>query len=531
LSIGREGRGRMSRSYEVVETDVLVIGGGLAGIMAAVKAQRLGAKTCLVIKGKMPSGATGLNKHLCIKAYVDPRDEQQDAFFNDCIKAGSGMADERLVRIMVDSDRRQELEEWGLTFHDFDPSGLPTCWATYVRGASDPDGIRKLRGQMLESGVEIRDRTMVTTLCTTHGAVTGAVGVDKDGGLILFAAKATILATGGPHQMYQHGYSLPDLTGDGHAMAYNVGAELVNLEFPQICIRTFPRQFSRTVGHEFWRTMHMMHNDKGASFLEKYLPEGKTIQEVYELRAHHCCFSTQTEARYVDIAIFKEVAAGRSVFVHSQLVKSLLGDKVVGLMPYVHAFLGGVRINERAETNVPGLYAVGEAAGGVHGSNRPGGNMHIAGIEFGARAAENAVDRAGQIDTPEVEWDQYATEEKRIAGILERKPRIDVKAVKETVRRAMWSNVLVVRTERGLTTCMRTLEEVQEGIAETLSGTKENLFDVLSLPNLLDVAILTTKAALMRRESRGGHYREDFPSRDDEKWGQPIVLVDEEGAG
>ena len=435
------------------------------------------------------------------------------------------MCDEKLVRIMVDSERRPELEELGFAFKEFDPNGLPSCWATYVRHAVDPDGIRKLKEGTRRSGVEIYDKTMVTTLCTTDGAVTGAVAVDKEGGLVVFKAKATILATGGPHQMYLHTYPLSDLTGDGRAMAYRAGAALVNLEFPQICLCTFPKKWV-PLEHAFWRTMHTIRNDKDERFLERYLPEGKTIKEIYELRAHHCCFTTQTDARYIDIAIFEEGKAGRRVLVDCPLIRCG-GGKAVGLVPFVHAYLGGVQINERAETNLPGLYAVGEASGGVHGSNRPGGNMHIAGIEFGARAAENGVRRARQIDSPEINWVQVEREQKRISAILEGKPKIDVDAIKKKIQETMWSNVLVVRTERGLTNCIETLEEVKEETDHTLSGTRENLFDVLSIPNLLDVALLTTKAALMRRESRGGHYRQDFPNRDDKNWGQPIRWIKE----
>ena len=434
------------------------------------------------------------------------------------------MCDEKLVRIMVDSKRRQELEEWGFTFEDVAPNSLPSCWATYARGASDPEGIRKLKEETVRSDVEIYDKTMVTALCTADGAVTGAVAVDKEGRLAVFKAKATILATGGPHQMYQHGYPLRDLTGDGHAMAYRVGTELVNLEFPQICLATFPKK-RYPLEHAFWRTRHVLHNDKGETFLSRYLPEGKTIEEIYELRARHCCFTTLTDARYIDIAILKEVQAGRRVFVDSPLMKSMGEDRAIGLVPYVHAFLGGVKINEWAETNVPGLYAVGEGSGGVHGSNRPGGNMHIAGIEFGARAAESGVKRARQMDSPEIDWAQVEREWEHLSAVLEREPKTDVEAIKRKIQETMWANVLVVRTEQGLTDCMKTLEGIKREVAQTLSGSEENLFDVLSLPNLLDVAVLTTKAALMRRESRGGHYREDFPNRDDKNWGQAITLA------
>jgi succinate dehydrogenase/fumarate reductase flavoprotein subunit len=193
---------------------------------------------------------------------------------------------------------------------------------------------------------------------------------------------------------------------------------------------------------------------------------------------------------------------------------------------FAHAFNGGIRINEKAETTLPGLYAAGEVTGGMHGADRLGGNMLANCQVFGARAGEFAAKRALTIN------DQITAdgseEYERLARIREAKAGIDVTKTEKAIQEVMWRNVLVVRNERGLNECKMELERIMKHhLLDLCIQNEGELVHALEIRNMLDVGQILTTAALLRRESRGSHYRDDYPSRDDQDQMKSIIIRQE----
>ncbi|MFC2069181.1 FAD-binding protein, partial [Chloroflexota bacterium] len=277
----------------------------------------------------------------------------------------------------------------------------------------------------------------------------------------------------------------------------------------------------------------------------------------------HAPFSTADNGKYLDIAAYKETFEGRGTedmglyvdFTHiseGDLEKSIettkggvFGGIEAGLnelstrginifkkpfevIPCPHAFNGGLRINERVETTLPGLYAIGETAAGPHGADRLGGNMVATCQVFGARAGKFAVERADDLDSVTIDQGQIDEECNRVSRITGSQVGIRPQEIGSKIRDVMWKSCLTVRNQRGLENCIEELRRLRDEELPKLSAEGDtDLFRVLEIPNLLDVGEILTHAALQRTESRGSHFREDYPNKDDENWLRTIDIRQE----
>ena len=547
----------------VVKTDVLIIGGGGAGSRAAIEADKVGAEATIVCKGEYgasgctPNSASEWMAYGVALGLADPRDSCE-AHFRDIVEMGAYVCDHNLARIIAyeASERFNELVEWGVDFlrgRDGKFTQVMSDGATYPRacGTGADTGkqiMNAVKDQVDERGIHVAERTMTVDLIRQNGEVAGAVGINVESlELTAFVANSTVIATGGHGGLYKYNVFPPGMTGDGYAMALRAGAKLVNMEFMQMgpCVVT---PFKFDVGGVLWRLGPRLINGNGNEYLKQYLPSDLGIDEVYRLKSVTFPFTMRNPSGYVDIANFTEIAEGRSTesggvafdlsHVPSDVIekeasipfKYFMSEGIdirkepLEIAPSVQHMNGGILINEKGETNVLGLYAAGEVAGGQHGSDRPGGNSLADCQVFGARAGRHAAERARKrsisidIGRAEKVEDRLRSLQKRFAPSISQKRRTDVGEAVTDFREMMWRNVSVVRDENSLRETHRRLLRYRELGDSWLKSHGSSLVEAVELRNMIDVGLAIAVSALTRQETRGSHYRTDYPLRNDKEW-------------
>jgi fumarate reductase (CoM/CoB) subunit A len=535
---------------DIREPDVLVIGSGGAGCRAAIEARKYNLDVTIVSKGlSFKSGCTTLAEggYNAAFGYVDAEDSV-DIHFEDTMKGGAYLNDTELVKILVNEaqDRLIELESYGAIFDRQDsgklnqrPFGGQSFRRTCFQGdRTGHEMMMALKEEVIRQKIETYDEIMVTSLIMDkeNKKVIGACGVSlRNSEIIIFKAKSTIIATGGAGWLYPVTSNAMQKTGDGYCLAYNAGADLIDME--QI-------QFHPT-------GMLYPESRKGVLVTEAVRGEGGKLFNVNMER-----FMTKYDERgelatrdVVARAIYNEIREGRGTanggvyldvthlpneVIEEKLETMLLQFLDVGVdireeamevAPTAHHFMGGSRIKPGCETTVGNLYSAGEASGGIHGANRLGGNAladtQVFGKRAGDSAAKNALSREFEFNETHTH-----TEEERIHNIFN-KGDIYPHQIKTELMETMCENVAIIRNEDGLKFALNKIEELK---LKTLdmnvpegSGFNKNLLDALEIENMLIVASLVTQSALLRRESRGAHYREDYP-KTDERWNRSIVL-------
>lgn len=410
----------------------------------------------------------------------------------------------------------------------------------------------------VSDGIDVREGTMITDLLIQDGVCVGAIGLEEENGTpSLFKAGATILATGGNSQLFLSNFHPSCVTGDGYSMGYEVGAELVNMEFSQIFVgAVYPSK--NILPPNLWKLCPKILNVNGDEFISNYLPQGISVEDVMKQKALHGPYSTRDLSKYLEISLAKEAKAGRAnehngfyleipKYFREAIKSSSQKLSVYKLSIYDREWYeyrginwdkdyievgviyqcsdGGLRINEDGQTTIPGLYAVGESAAGPYGADRLGGAMQASCQVIGMRAGKHAAVAARSKD--------FRVLDKKIAGtLLEeiamlKKSKGDQKPfnLKNRLKRAALENILAVRNREGLTQFVQEIMHIRSNLLPRLSI--ENvleLIEALELKNLLLVGEILGKTALMREESRGGHYREDFPEQDDTNWLKSIAV-------
>jgi fumarate reductase (CoM/CoB) subunit A len=526
-----------------ITCDLLVVGGGAAGGRAAYEAKRShpGLDVLMAVAGGFgTSGSTNLvaSESLGINApfnFMDDGDSP-DAYYKDIVETGDGLSNPVLCRVIADEacDRVNELIALGVKF-DCDgerilPRQLAGC--TKARsltcgGSTGREIVRVLKERINSLGVRVREQIrMIDLVKDEEGRVRGAIGLVGQEAVFIQAG-AVILASGGAGRIFRHNVNPPSLEGDGWSMAYRAGARLVNMEFFQVGPAVFNAPLTFIIHSHMWRLKPRLTNESGEEFLARYCPPGVTPGEVLDLKAMSYPFSVRTNAKYLDIAIFKEVMEGRGTpsgavyfdvthvdretllarapITYNTLKKvgiDLARDRIeIGLA--VQNFNGGVSIDVDGFTGIDGLYAAGEVSGGVHGADRPGGNNLIDTQVFGYRAGRAA---AG-----------YAAKAEKMgfsAGIVEhlefRTPsEKDVTVLQESAN-IYYSNLTIIRTRKGL-------QDVLDFVDRNRRSTN------VVVRNRLTIGSILATAEMIREESRGTHYREDFPDRSP-AWGKRIVI-------
>ena len=543
-------------------TDVLIIGGGGAGSRAAIEADKLGVDVTIICKGEYGESGCTSNSASEWMAYgvalgiADPRDSCE-AHFRDIVEMGAYVCDQNLAKIIAYEapDRFFELVDWGVNFLR-DENGrfkqFMSDGASYPRacGTGADTGrqiMNALKKIVDERGIRVIENMMAVDLVVNNGKVVGAVAIDVETlELTFFEAKSTIISTGGAGGLFLHNVFPDGMTGDGYAMALRAGAKLVNMEFMQIgpCV-TSPFKFD--VGGVLWRLGPRLINGRGEEYLRKYLPAGVSLEEAYSLKAVSFPFTMRNASGYIDIANFTEIIEGRGTenrcvyFDLSHIDPKILETEAqipfrffldrgidirrepLEIAPAIQHMNGGILINERAEAGISGLYAAGEAAGGQHGADRPGGNSLADCQVFGARAGRYAAERARETSaTSSIKAARKIAE--KIEALLKLRGNLNIEKIRREIREMMWRNVSVVKRGDILTETVKKLQSYKKLLSSRLNVAENRLVEALELRNMIDTGLAIAEAALVRKETRGSHYRADYPSRDDGRWMKMIEI-------
>ena len=545
---------------DVASADVVVVGGGGAASRAAVSAAQAGARVLVLAKapvGKGGSTVHGASEIMSMGASgYGSRDDSPDVHFRDTMQAASGFIDPALVRVLAEDapERIRDLINWGVPFdrvggEDYkliqsDFGSFPR--ALGVAGKTGKAFVNALAEQAARLGVETRAPVaLVDLLRDQSGTIVGVLGMDVDTRrLLVVHARAVILGTGGSHGLFTQQVSTAEMIGDGQAICFRHGAELVNMEFHQFgpaMVHPYVQLFSKSCF-----VLHpKMTNRLGHEFLPDYLPAGISAEEVLDEKVFP--FTISNPSRYIDIAIASEISQGRGSergavyfgFDHVDpermartIPNTLRWMAAKGLDPRrdklevgiaFQCLNGGVRMTDTdASSTLPGLFVIGELAGGVRGPDRPGGNSLAEGQVFGHRAGHGAAryakDRAAG---------GHATGEilaARLENVLRPNAELATAPLAFQLRNAMQTHCLVEKNESDMMTALRTVEQVSHRLAQGGGATPATALDVLSLENMVTTADVILQACLHRKESRSSHYRVDYPERDDARYGHSVVM-------
>ncbi len=533
---------------ETYQADVLVIGSGGAGCRAAIEAKKHDKDVIIVSKGlSFKSGCTTLAEggYNAAFAYVDAEDSIQ-AHLEDTLKGGGYLNDPELAGLLVEEapDRLTELESYGALFDRQESGELnqrPFGGQTYRRTCFQGDRtghemMTALKEEIIRQNIQTVDEVMITKLIQdSEGRIGGAFGISlSDNKFITFIAKSTIITTGGAGWIYPVTSNALQKTGDGYALSWNAGADLLDMEQVQFHPTGMLYPDSRrgvlvteAVRGEGGRLI----NSEGKRFMKDYDPRGELATRDVVSRA---IYNEIMEGRGTENGgVYLDVSHLSSELIEEKLETMLLQFQDVGVdireepmevAPTAHHFMGGTRINSHCETNIPNLYVAGEAAGGVHGANRLGGNALAETQVFGMRAGESA---AKNVSKSSIEFNPtYAEDEQDRIQKLFKDGDYYPFQLKEELQEVMWNNVAIIRRKEGLKIALQSIAKIKDKMARMAvpdgTGYNQHLQDALELENMILIAELVTRAAIIREESRGAHYRADYPDRND-KWKKSII--------
>ncbi|WP_458405585.1 fumarate reductase (CoM/CoB) subunit TfrA [Methanobrevibacter sp.] len=534
---------------KTISTDVLIIGSGGAGSRAAIEVDDAGLKATIVSKGlSFRSGCTGMAEggYNAVFKTVD-KDDSIEAHKKDTMKGGSYLNDEKLVEILVNESPKRliDLENYGALFDrqesgqiDQRPFGGQSYRRTCYQGdRTGAELLNALKEEIIKRNIECIEEVMITSLVTDENQVIGATGLNlKDTTLIYFKAKSVILASGGAGQLYPVTSNTFQKNGDGFAIAYRAGAKLVDMEqiqFHPTGMVTPESKKGVLVTEAVRAEGGKLINKDGERFMSKYSPEKMELatrdvvarsiyQEIIEGRG------TENGGVYLDISHLDDD------YIDEKLETMVLQFENVGVdikhepievAPTAHHFMGGLKINTDASTSLKNLYGAGEVCGGVHGANRLGGNALADTQVFGKIAGVNASQAAKETELKTN--DEMVSEEASRIEELIKQGSIKPQQFKENIKKLMWEKVAIVRDEKNLNEALKELRNMMKDLENLdVSDKKQyntDLVTALEVINMVEVCILSVKSAILRRESRGAHYRSDFPDSLDE-WKKSIIF-------
>ncbi len=547
----------MTTEYEIHDHDVLIIGAGGAGLRAALGALSQGAKVGVVCKSLLGKAHTVMAEGgiAAAMANVDPADDWR-THFRDTMRGGKLLNNWRMAQIHAHEapDRVRELEQWGALF-DRTPDGqiLQRAFGghtfrrlCHVGDRTGLEMIRTLQDRGVQLGIDVYMECTITRLLKDGDRVAGAFGYWREQGrFALFRAKSIVIATGGIGKAWKITSNSWEYTGDGMALAYDAGAELMDMEFVQFhpTGMVWPPGVQGILVTEAVRGEGgVLRNKLGKRFMEQYDPKKMELStrdvvaraiytEVREGRG------TEHAGAYLDISqkpadyVKKKLPSMYHQFKELADVDITKGPMEVG--PTCHYMMGGIRVDaETAKSSVRGLFAAGEAAAGLHGANRLGGNSLSDLLVFGHRAGLAAAEHAKAVRATPIDSAQVAEAAREILAPFERKAGESPYTIHRDLQETMQSLVGIFRDQADLIRALEDLEKLKDR-AEHVSVEGSRLFNpawhlTQDLRSMLTVSEAVTRSALARQESRGAHSRIDYPGLD-AVWGTKNSVVVRKG--
>jgi succinate dehydrogenase / fumarate reductase, flavoprotein subunit len=563
--------------YQTFQHDVLVIGAGGAGLRAAIGASEAGVKVGLVCKSLLGKAHTVMAEGgvAAALANVDDRDNWK-VHFADTMRGGQYVNNWRMAELHAKEapDRVRELEAWGALF-DRTPDGrilqrnfgghkYPRL--AHVGDRTGLEMIRTLQDYAVQQKIDVHMECTVLQLFTDGAVIAGALAYDRERGRFrLFRAKAIVLATGGIGRAYSITSNSWEYTGDGHALAYHVGAALQDMEFVQFhpTGMIWPPSVRGILVTEGVRGEGgVLLNRQGKRFMFDDIPENYRAQTADNEEEGWRYTQGDKNARrppelltrdHVARCILREVREGRGsphggVFLDISWIKRKLPDARKHIIkklpsmyhqfkqladiditttpmevgPTVHYIMGGIRVEgDTQSSTVPGLFAAGECAAGLHGANRLGGNSLSDLLVFGKRAGEFAAAFARAHRFPEIDFTEVDDAVRQALAPFDRGVSADGGGpyqLQQELQTIMQNQVGIVRTESDMKQALKSIDRLKERVRRIgVGGNREynpGWHTGLDLANLLIVSEAIARSAIERKESRGGHFREDYPKQD-----------------
>ncbi len=555
-----------------LRTDVLIIGSEGAGARAAIAAHDSGADVLLVTKGRFgKSGATitgiadidvdSRSARDLLGLEGDPGDSK-DIFFEDILIEGKYLNNQKLIELHVEEApfRLKEMMDWGMK-----PKGLLLSPGhRYPRGVltAGIEIMRVLKKQVSMRKIKvIEDMLVVDILTSRDGAAVGAMALDlRKGEFVVLSSRTTVIATGGGMMIYPIQTAPQDLTGDGQAMAYRAGADLIDMEMTQFHPCNFLSPpiwrgigFPFTIGPAGGMDVWLL-NKFGQRFMSKWDPKRmeKTTRDTLSIGI----MTEILEGRgspsggvYMSLAhlpsnlvddFLEWFSKGGLIgpnwtyqgFHFSELMEKVKKGYAMEVTPASHFFMGGIKINERCETNIPGLYAAGEAAGGTHGANRLSGNALTQVLVQGTRAGKVSAEVAKRTDGKKPEAEQVERIQERFLRYLQNREGFRPAKLRKELQEWAWKRAGIVRDGSGLKEILEWVKELKrEKIPQMATGAKERQYnrewiEAIQFESLSTILEAVATSALLREESRGAHYRKDFTETEN-RWLKNICLKKE----
>ena len=517
--------------------DVLVVGSGIAGLMAALEAAGAGCAVTLLTSTKLFSGSSfypgtwGLG-------LIGPEDEADRADLAHTIQeVGCHMADPAMVEAFVAGIRPaiEQVRTMGVKLRravQKDQREYIPCFDHKNRdwNGLEFDSVREVFSRRIdELGIQVVEGCQVLELAGRDGRVSGCVALHR-GQLRYFGCRALVLATGGYGSLFRYHLCTEDVAGVGQALALGAGCTLVNMEFMQMMPGYISPAPKTIFNEKTFRFVHMRKNDGGG-----LLPPGAETDRVLDLRSGHGPFTSRLDSKAVDFALFRaflEDERGVEVTYSDALrrdppefittyfdwlrqAKGLTVDDPIHIGVFAHAANGGIRIDPDAFTGVPGLFACCEVTGGMHGADRIGGLSTANGLVFGGKAGRSAAASCVGAPQPPERWG------------LEGRQCTDPEGTFRALQQLMFEKAMVLRSESGLRGALDRIGELEQRLDRRPSQDPGAIAAERVMTARLTTARCVLSAALLRRESRGSHYREDFPQQDPAQERQILVRREE----
>ncbi|HET8890524.1 MAG TPA: FAD-binding protein [Candidatus Angelobacter sp.] len=546
--------------YETHEHDVLIIGAGGAGLRAAIEGLAAGARVAVVSKSLLGKAHTVMAEGgiAAAMANVDKADSWR-THFRDTMRGGKLMNNWRMAQLHAQEapERVRELEQWGALFdRTSDGDILQRAFGghtfkrlCHVGDRTGLEMIRTLQDRGVQMGFDVFMECTIIRLLTDGKRVVGAFGYWREQGrFVVLKAKAVVMATGGIGKAWRVTSNSWEYTGDGMALAYDAGAELLDMEFVQFhpTGMVWPPGVQGILVTEAVRGEGgILRNKNGERFMEKYDPKRMELstrdvvaRSIYtEVREGR---GSEHGGAYLDIShkpaeyVKQKLPSMYHQFKELADVDITKGPMEVG--PTCHYMMGGIKVEaETAASSLPGLFAAGEAAAGLHGANRLGGNSLSDLLVFGRRAGLGAAAYADKAPAASIDDGQIAEAEQDMLAPFDRGEGENPYTVHRDLQEVMQNLVGIFRVEEDMNKAMGELEKLKARAARVrVEGSR--LFNPgwhlsRDLKSMLTVSEAVTRSAMARKESRGAHSRIDYPKLDEQVWGKQHNLITRDGAG
>lgn len=530
--------------HRKIKTDVLVVGSGLAGIKVSYELANKNRHVLMITKTKIASGSSFYPLKASLGTQVTKDEADKNLFLKDIDDLSRGMHREDLAEVYVEEipDRVQEYKDIGVLSKKLEGE-RKACFANHPRDIyllKDWDQIRKNVIEIFSRYDHLRwmQKTIAVSLLKKNGRIIGALLLDENNEFVVVESQAVILASGGFGSIYKHNLNPADVDGSGHILALEAGAKLVNMEFIQFIPGITIPHYKTLFGEQTLMYCTDIVDDDGKSLLDPYVENKLSKKECLELRSTHGPFTHSLESKYFDIAMMKQIKTTKNekgfrllfdpkLYTNQEEFYTVYLDWLkeqnvhfvkdeVRVAPFAHASNGGVFIDSYGRTGVHGLYAIGELSSNIEGANRLGGNSTGACMVFGKRAAidcDRYISAMKPYEISREEANHFLAQFLHSEQIKDRKKDdLSANEIIAQIKEIMWYEGNVIRSESGLRSGIMKIRKLASHFSFT--NLMEDPYSrklAVKARNFLKLSQLLLRSMLERKESRGAHYREDYP--------------------